>query len=285
MNAHAPLSRRGFLRVTGAAAAAAGLSARAAEDEKKIPIGLQLYSVRGDCKKDFEGTVEAVAEIGYRGVEFAGYYQYGDKPKALRKLLDDNGLVCCGTHTHIGTLLGDRLKQTVEFHKILGNRYLIVPSLPGKYRRNVQAWRDTAKLFSDIAEKVKPHGMRVGYHNHAVEFKPLDGERPWDILFSTADPAVCMQLDTANCMAGGGDPVAALKKYADRAATVHLKESARDPKKAILGQGDVPLKEVFAICERTGKTDWYVVEQGRSPYPPLEAVRRCFENLKKMGKV
>ncbi len=95
---------------------------------KKIPFGLQLYSVRTIAGKDVPGTLAAVAQMGYQGVEFAGYY--GRKAQELRQMLDRNGLKCCGTHTALETLTGDALKHTVEFNQILGNKFLIVPWLP-----------------------------------------------------------------------------------------------------------------------------------------------------------
>jgi len=165
------VSRRGLLAKGVAAAAVLASSANAAtkdakkkrqatkRDAGKIPVGLQLYSVRADCGRDLPGTLEAVAKMGYEGVEFAGYY--GRSAKDLRKLLDDNGLKCCGTHTQLDTLLGDNLAPTIEFNKTLGNKYLIAPGLPGKYRESLAAWLETAKLFNELAEKVKPHGMLV----------------------------------------------------------------------------------------------------------------------------
>ena len=131
------LSRRTFLKTTAASAAAAcavgsGCDGRLLGKSKKIPLGLQLYSVRADCQKDLPGTIKTVADIGYDGVEFAGYYDYSAKD--IRKLLDDNGLKCCGTHAQLDTLLGDNLPKTIEFNKIIGNKYLIVPWLdPKKY--------------------------------------------------------------------------------------------------------------------------------------------------------
>ena len=123
----------------------AGAGAAAEKIDKNIPIALQLYSVRRDCGKDLDATVAAVGKMGYEGVEFAGYYKYGKDAKGLRKLLDDNGLKCAGTHTRIDTLLGDNLKRTIEFHKILGNRFLIVPGMGGKYTNSAKAWAETAK--------------------------------------------------------------------------------------------------------------------------------------------
>jgi len=131
---------------------------------------------------------------------------------------------------------------------------------------------------------VKPYGMRVGYHNHDFEFKPLDGELPWDIFFGSTREDVVMQLDTGNALQGGGQPTAFLEKYPGRAVTVHLKEYSAADENALIGEGDVPWAEVFRLCERVGGTQWYIVEQEKYPYEPLECARRCLEALKAMGK-
>ena len=279
-------SRREMLKLGAGAAAvwttgAGPLAAEVKSSSKKIPIGLQLYSVRQACQKDLPGVLRAVAKMGYQGVEFAGYY--GRKAKELRKLLDANGLKCCGTHTGLDTLTGDALKGTVEFNKILSNKFLIVPGLPGGRLASVRAVKETAKLFSELAERVKPQKMRVGYHAHGGDFRRLDGETAWDILFSNASSDVVMQLDIGNCIGGGGDPIAILKKFPKRSATIHLKEHGGKPE-AVVGEGDVKWDEVFRLCETTGGTEWYIVEHERRAGSPMENVRRCIENLRKMGK-
>lgn len=256
-------------------------AAQAEAKKKKIPIGLQLYSLRDDCAKDLPGMIQAVGKTGYQGVEFAGYYNR--KAEELRKMLDDAGLKCCGTHTGLETLTGDALKATAEFNKTLGNKFLIVPSLPAANTGSVQALTDTAKLLTELADKAKAFEMRVGYHAHAGDLKSIDGQTPWDIIFGHAGRDVVMQLDTANCLAGGGDPVAILKKYPGRSATIHLKEHG-GKQGAVIGEGDVKWKGVFEVCETTGGTEWYVVEQEVYAGTALESVRQCLENLRKMGK-
>jgi len=247
----------------------------------RIPIALQLYSVREDCAKDLPKTLEAVAKMGYEGVEFAGYY--GWKAEDLKKLLDDLGLKVAGTHIGLNTLLGDEYERTVEFNKILGNKYLVVPGLPPERRSSKEAWIETAKLMDEIAAKLKEEGMKLGYHNHAVEFQPIDGEIPWDIFFTTAKE-VFMQLDIGNAMHGGADPIPYLRKYPGRSLTIHLKEYSSTNPKALIGEGEVNWKEVFELCETVGGTEWYIVEQESYAYPPLECVERCLKNLKAMGK-
>jgi sugar phosphate isomerase/epimerase len=238
--------------------------------------------VRGECEKDLVGTVQAVAKMGYKGVEFAGYY--GRDAKTLRKLLDDVGLKCCGTHIGLNTLLGTELERTVEFNRTLGNRFLIVPGLDRKYTSSKRAWQETADLFSELAEKVKPHDMRVGYHNHTIEFQPLEGELPWDTFFGRAKPAVVMQFDTGKAMHGGGDATIFLKRFPGRAATVHLKPFSKAKPNALIGDDELPWKEIFNLCETIGRTEWYIVEYESDAFPPLISVDKCFQALKKWGK-
>ena len=294
MSAHntESVSRRGFMAKSVAAAALLTSGAYGAQkDQKKkkqaakqvkrqAPIGLQLYSVREDCKADLPGTIAAVGKMGYDGVEFAGYYDRSAQD--LRKMLDDSGLVCCGTHTGLETLLGDNLAKTIEFNKILGNKYLIVPGLPEKNRSSHQAWLDSAKLFNELAEKVQPHGMLVGYHNHGVEFTAMDGELPWDTFFGNTKKEVVMQLDIGNAMSSGADPLPYLYRYPERAITVHIKEYSKTNDKALIGEGDVNWKALFALCKAVGNTEWYIIEQESYAYKPIECVERCLRNLRKM---
>lgn len=248
----------------------------------KIPIGLQLYSVRKECEQDLPGVIQAVAKMGYAGVEFAGYY--GRSAAELRKLLDDHGLKCCGTHTGLNTILGDELPRTIAFNQTLGNPYLIVPGLPEERRNSPAAWRETARIMNEAAERAASDKMLVGYHNHHIEFVPMEGELPWDLFFGNTKPEVVMQFDTGNALHGGGEAPPFLKKYPGRAKTVHLKEYSKTNEKALIGEGEVPWPEIFTLCETIGGTDWYIVEQESYAYPPLECVDRCLQNLREMGK-
>ena len=280
-------SRRDFLK-TAAVGAGAGLVrldglgapvTPAAAPKKKIPVGVQLYSVREQAAKDLPGVLEAIGKMGYKGVEFAGYYGWESKPKELRKLLDSNGLKCCGTHTGIETVTGEALKATAELHRVLGNSFLIVPSLQAE---GAQGWLDAARQFNEIAAKAKALGMRVGYHAHAGDFRKLGDTTSWEIFFDNTGPDVIMQNDTGNCLAGGGDPVAILKKYPGRSASVHLKEHG-GPEAAVIGQGVVPWADVFQVCETTAGTVWYVVEHEVGD-DPMASIRGCLEGLRKMGR-
>jgi sugar phosphate isomerase/epimerase len=277
------------LLMAGAAGAAGvllgGLRLRAAQagPARKISVGLQLFSVRGECGKNggknLPKVIEAVAKMGYEGVEFAGYY--GWDAQGLKKMLDDNGIKCCGTHTGLDTLLGDQLRKTVEFHKTIGNKFLIVPSMGGGYTKDAAAWKKTAGLFNEIAGKLKLEGMYCGYHNHSAEFKPMDGSTPWDIFFGNTVKDVVMQIDTGNCLDGHGDPVAMLKKYPGRALTMHCKEWGGSGM-GLVGEGKVDWKQIIQLGRTTASAEWFIIEHESGGAKAMEAVKSCLDNFRKL---
>jgi sugar phosphate isomerase/epimerase len=278
----AGLNRREFLRSGAALAAgvalAPGLVSTAQAGAKKIPFAVQLYSLRAECETNLPGMLAAVSKIGFKGVEFAGYH--GFHAVELRKLLDDNGLIACGSHTQFDTLQADQLKETVEFNRTLGNKFLIVPWIVGLTK---SGWLDMAKRFNEIAAALKPEGMFVGYHSHQHDFAKLDGEYPWDTFFSHTDSSVIMQLDTANCRMGNADPLTELEKFPGRARTIHIKAWGAGPE-AVIGEDKIDWPPIFAFCETKGGTDWYVLEHETSKNP-LDTVKRSFAALRKMSKV
>jgi sugar phosphate isomerase/epimerase len=283
------LSRRGFLASTASVAALGVLGSGCSKEETKtatkdavkgkIPIGVQVYSVRSVAEKDLAGTLAGIAKMGYAGVEFAGYY--GHKAPAIRKMLDDNGLVCCGTHTQYTDLADDKLAATLEFNKTLGNKYVIVPWLEGDKNDLKNSWLKYAERFNVLSEKLKKQNMMIGYHAHAHDLHPLGDTTSWDVFFSNTNKDVIMQIDTGNAMSGGGDPVAVLKKYPGRAVTVHLKEFSKTNPKAMIGEGDVQWVEVFKLCRTIGGTKWYIVEEEKDTVPPMEGIDISLKNLKR----
>ncbi len=249
-----------------------------------IPIAVQLYSVRDDAAADLPGVLAAIKEMGYEGVEFAGYY--GHSAETIKKLLDDNGLQCCGSHIGIQTLLPTVIEAAIEFNRTIGNKYLIVPGLPHEYTATREAWRRTADTMNEISDLLTPLEMQTGYHNHTIEFLPLDGELPWDTFFGNTKPEVVMQFDTGNAMHGGADAPPFLERYPGRAKTVHLKEYSKGEKgyEVLIGEGDMPWDRIFQLCETTAGTEWYIVEQEGADHPPMKCIDLCLQNLKKMGK-
>ncbi len=278
-------SRRKFLQLSalGLAGASLGLAGCATNSacctkKNKPRIGLELYSVRAECKADFHGTIEQVAMIGYTGVEFAGYW--GLSAKEVRKMIDDNGLITCGTHTAFEALLPDKIDATIEFNQIIGNKFIICPWMVGKTRAE---WLAHAKMFNDLADKLAPLGMATGYHAHKHDFEAIEGEPAWDIFFGNTKKEVIMQLDTSNCREGGADPVVVLNKYPGRVRTIHIKPNGGGPE-AIIGEDKINWEGVFEFCEHRGNTEWYVVEHETSS-KPLETVAKMYAKLKELGKV
>jgi len=276
-------SRRNFLRTSAFAAAGAmtipALPSFADDVKKKIPIALELYSVRVELPKDFPGVLKKIGEMGYQGVEFASLQERTQKdPKALRKLLDDCGLKCCGTHTPLQTLQGDALKYTIELHKTLGNKFLICPSLAAK---DGDSWMNLAKQFNDIAAKAKEQDMYVGYHSHGGDFKKFGDKTAWEIFFDNTNPEVIHQIDVGNTLGGGGDPFAMIKKYPGRTKSTHIKEFG-GAKDAAIGEGKIDWKTLLELYDTVGGTEWLIVEYENAN--PMEKIKTCLDNLHKMGR-
>jgi sugar phosphate isomerase/epimerase len=224
---------------------------------RRVPVALQLFSVREQCERDLPGTFARIAEAGYEGVELAGYY--GRAPSDFRKLLAAHRLPCCAAHVPFESLLGKELAATIQFHKDLGNRHLIVPALPTQ-----DAWLSTARRFSEISQALRDHEMSLGYHNHAIEFKPLDGRRPWDVFFSNTSKDVFSELDLGNAGFGGADPVAEMKRFPGRVRFVHVKDYTAAKPDLMVGEGDMNWREFFRVCDAIDAPDWFVIEHDKA---------------------
>ncbi|MDZ7723249.1 MAG: TIM barrel protein [candidate division KSB1 bacterium] len=274
------LSRRNFMKTTGAVSAAAALGISACDQTpeiKGIPIGLQLYSVREQVEEDLPGTLKQVAQIGYQGVEFAGYFGY--QATEMRKFLDDNGLKCCGSHLDFNKVTGAQLEATAEYCLTIGCKNMIVPSIPEEQRQTIDDWKELADTFNKIAEIIKQFDLRIGYHNHKNEFQELDGEIPWYVFADNTTENVILQLDTGNGMAGGANVMEALKKYPGRATTLHCKGYSAENENAIVGEGDVPWQQVIEFCRTEGGTEWFIIEEENKNTPPMQTVENAFENF------
>jgi len=259
------------------------VDARRPQTQRRIPIGVQLFSIRGVAQRDLPGTLVALAKMGYEGVEFFGGNYFGKDPKDLRKLLDDNGLKCCGTHTPLGAFR-DRFEETAEIHNILGTKFMILPSGIDRYLHNVEGNKQIAEEFNRFAEKAKPFGLFVGYHAHGSDARLIDGVPAWERFFDATVPEVVHQMDIGNYKDGGGDPYAMIEKFAGRSKTVHLKEGGqRGPGNPIIGEGTVDWERTFELCETIGGTEWYIVEDEVTP-DCIERAERSLVALREMGR-
>jgi sugar phosphate isomerase/epimerase len=249
----------------------------------KLPIGLQLYTLRDALGQDFAGTIRKVAEIGYAGVELAGFG--GLTAPELKRLLDDNNLRVAGSHVGLDLLEGS-IAQVIDDNLTLGNQYVIVPWVGEDRRQGAEGYKKFAETLNGIGETIASHGLTLCYHNHAFEFEKQDGEYGLDILYANTDPAlVKAEIDTYWVLTGGEDPVAYVTKYSGRVPLMHLKD--RDPKDghfAEVGTGDLPLDGLIEAANKIG-TEWLLVEQDVCRRDPLESVTISFQNLKERGYV
>lgn len=242
-----------------------------------IPIALQLYTLREETQKDFIGTLEKVAEIGYEGVEFAGYG--GLKASELRKTLDKLGLKAAGSHVGI-ELLKNNLEEVIDYNLEIGNKYIVCPWNEYKSRED---YIETAKLFNKIGEKCREKGLEFCYHNHNHEFEIYDGEYGLDILYKNTDKdLVKAEIDAYWVTYAGVDPVEYLKKFSNRLPLIHLKDMDKEDRSFTeIGNGIINFKEVIKIAKENG-VKWLIVEQDVCKRPPIESVKISFENLKKI---
>ena len=280
MSTKSQISRRSFL-----GAAAAGPLAAAA-GRKPIPVGLELYSVREELKHDLLGTVGAVAKLGYKVVEFyAPYFRWTDaQAKDVRKLLDDLGTRCYSTHNDSQSFTAENLPRAIELNQIIGSQ-LIVMAHPGKVPGDLDGWKGIADRLNEAADKLKPLGLRAGYHNHEPEFRPVEGKRPIEVLAANTVKDVVLQLDVGTCLAAGSDPVAWIDKNPGRIRAMHCKDWSPDAGKGyrvLFGEGVAPWKKIFEAAESTGGIEFYLIEQEGSAYPPIETAERCLKTFRQV---
>jgi sugar phosphate isomerase/epimerase len=266
-------SRRSFLAMSAMLPWAFRASA-----SSSIPVGLELYSVRDALKKDPEGTVRAVAQMGYQAVEFyAPYFEWTEpQAKQMRKLLDDLGIRCYSTHNDADYFKEKNIDRVRDLNLILGSRYIVLAWTDPK--TGLDGWKAVAADLNATAEKVESAGLKVGYHNHQAEFTPVDGKRPIEILAANTKPSVMLQLDVGTCLEAGSDPVAWIKANPGRIRSIHCKEWSPTPDKGykvLFGEGVADWKGIFQAAESAGGVEYYLVEQEGSRFSELETARRC----------
>jgi sugar phosphate isomerase/epimerase len=278
------LTRRSFLELAGAAPVAWAVTrSRPLSAARRIPVALQMYSVRGDCAKDFDAALAAVAAMGFEGVEFAGYYNYAQNAAGLADRLKALKLKAAGTHIRTNALEGDALKATIDFHQAIGCRFLIVPGDPAF--TDPEKSKALADTYNKAAEVLKPLGMACGFHNHTGEFKKDGDKTYWDLFAERTTKDVILQQDCGWTMAAGFDPVAYIRKYPGRTRTTHFKPTVREGdagKKAIFGQDSVDWKSVYEACASVGGTEWIVLEQETYPdgKTPMDCTRESYAGVK-----
>lgn len=249
-------------------------------------MGLELYSVREELKKDLPGTVRAVAKMGYECVEFySPYFEWtAAQAKEIRALLDDLGVKCYSTHNSARSFLPENIGHAIELNQIIGSR-LVVMASAGRRIDTLDGWKQVASQLTEGAAKLKSAGMRAGFHNHAAEFRPIDDVRPMEVLAKNTPRDVVLQLDVGTCVEAGSDPVTWIRQNPGRIASMHLKEwSKTTGYKALFADGAAPWKAIFDAAEKTGGIEFYLIEQEGSDFTPFDTAERCLATYRKMRK-
>ena len=242
-------------------------------------IALQLWTVRHEAARDLEGTLRAVAAAGYGAVELAGLHDVA--AERLATILRDSGLQPVASHEGIERLRDDLDGVAVRLGTIGCDR-VVVPWLPDEDRRTLDDVRVVAGELGAFAERLAAHGLRLGFHNHDVEFAALDGSTVWDTLIDALPPNVEIELDVYWASVGGRDPVAEIKRLGDRVRLLHMKDRAHGPngeapRDAPPGEGTLPFERIVEVA-RTAGVEWYVVEQDE-PLDPIRDIATGYRSL------
>jgi sugar phosphate isomerase/epimerase len=276
------LDRRAFLASAGYALAAAQLgcasAARAGVGGRRLQsVGVQLYSLRDEARRDLERTLANIAAIGYRDVELLGSMDnFGMPPARLREVLDRNNLRA--PSTHVGGNALDDLERQLDQAQTLGHRYLVVASLPIEGQRTLDDYRRWADKLNAAGQRTSARGIHIGFHNHANDHTPISGVVPYDVLVDRTDPAlVRLQLDTGNAAMAGRDPLDYMRRYGPRYWLFHIKDVPRlgASNDTELGTGVVDFPRLLASIDGIDEKLLFV-EQESYPGAPLDSVRRDF---------
>jgi sugar phosphate isomerase/epimerase len=275
-------TRRDILKLGGSAAAAAlMLPARAGAAWKRLPIGTQLWCVRKQLATDIPGTLNALSAIGYEGVELEN--AFGRPGAEWRKHLDAAKLKACGFHHTLSELQGDKLAATIEFNQAIGNRNLIIRSLAPEVYKSADLLKQTADAVNEAAVKVRPHKLRVGYHNHSADFNRIDGEYWWNLFADRTTKDVILQLDTGNAsVLTSVSLVDLIRRNAGRTVTMHVKPFSKTNSNAYLGADELDWPGIMTAVESVGGLEWYIIEYEREGVPPLESLKANLGAFRKL---
>ena len=280
------INRRRFLKTAAGASfggfwvAQTGFSRNFVKNKMKA-IGLQLYTVRNQMEKDFDGTLAKVASTGFKEVEFAGYYNR--TPQQVKSVLSANGLTSPSAHVSLKAL-SDDWQKTVETAAAIGHQYLICAYLVPEERKSLDDYKRHADTFNRAGEACKKAGIQFGYHNHDFEFPALDGSVPFDLLLQKTDAKlVKIELDLYWIIKAKQDPLKYFAAHPGRFPLLHVKDMDNTPKQFFteVGRGVIDFKPIFAQSGKAG-VKHYFVEQDQCPGSPLDSIKVSFDYLSKL---
>jgi sugar phosphate isomerase/epimerase len=281
------ISRNEFLKASGALALSLPFLKPTDVLVKPLQtVGLQLYTLRNEVGKDLAGTLNRVAEIGYREVETFGYNNgtyFGKKPKEFRAMLDGLGLKTPSGHFMLGQLQKD-WDKAIDHAKEMGQQYMVCAYLFPQERTKIDDYKRYVDVFNKAGEACQKAGIQFCYHNHDFEFQPLEGQTPYDLLLKTDPKLVRMELDLYWAVFAGKDPLELFKASPGRFPLVHLKDMAKTEKRefAEVGTGSIDFQRILDARKAAGIQHFFV-EQDVCKQPPLDAITVSFGNVKKLS--
>jgi len=294
------MDRRSFLGTITATTVMGRRFACAAETHKIDKLGLQLYTVRSEINKDFDGTLAKVAAAGYREVELAGFsidsgkVTYFDRsPEDLKAALKNHGLRAPSTHVSYQALEPTNFAKVIEASKVLGHEYIVNPWIEENARQGADGWKRAAGTLNRAGEMSKKAGFQFAYHNHWFEYVPENGKMPYDILLEETDPKlVKMELDLCWITVGRQDPLKYFDRYPGRFPLVHVKDLTKLPpaptaggqnygdkleEMTEVGSGIIDWKRIFAQSEKAGIKHYFVEHD--NPKSPFESIKASSQYL------
>jgi sugar phosphate isomerase/epimerase len=231
-------------------------------------------------QRDVPATLARLAEIGYREVEFAGYF--GRTPSDVRQLLERNGLSAPSTHVDYGALRTG-WEQTVDQAAAVGHQFVTIPWIAAEDRRTLDGWRRVASEFNRAAQTAKGRGLRFAYHNHDFEFARVDGTVPFDVLIADTDPdLVSFELDIYWITKAGFDPRAYIRQHPTRFTMLHVKDSAGPPNHAMVdvGDGTIDFSSILRLDAEQKQTIKHAFVEHDQPADPMTFAKKSFDHLK-----
>jgi sugar phosphate isomerase/epimerase len=286
------MNRRAFLGTSAATLLGSDLSWALPADHKIKTVGVQLYTVRDAMKTDFDGTLAKVAQVGYKEVEFAGYFDRA--PKDVAAVLKANRLTAPSCHVGYD-IVEKKWSEQIEAAHTIGHEFIVCPWIDPAQRTEPDGFKRAADLFQKAGEQSHKAGIQFAYHNHTFEFQPSDalgGKLPYDVLLATDPKYVKMELDLCWISVAGKDPIAYFNKYPGRFPLVHVKDMKQLPKGAEgptaspdkempnmteVGGGVIDWKHIFANSGKAG-IEHYFVEHD-FPADPFASITKSYGYL------
>ena len=244
--------------------------------KKRIPVALQLWSLRDDCARDFAGTVAAVAGMGYSGVELAGYGKLD--AKSAKAAIESAGLKVAGMHFPIQAF-NDDIDKIVGEALLIGSPNVTCAWWPDTHFVSPEACQDIGQRLNAIGSMIRAYGLRFSYHNHGGELRRLGGQTALEWMLGASEPRnVAAEVDVYWANFGGVPPGTLLRDLGSRCTLVHLKDSRE------IGRGPVDFQDVFSAVDSVGSAEWLIVEIDEYSRPPLESVKECIDKLREWGR-